>query len=113
MKGIIYILQNPAMQGFVKIGVTTNLEQRLSSLYTTSVPLPFHVLHQRTVLDSYSIETEIFYQLAYCRCNNSREFFLIEPNDALKVIDKVCEQIEGAYIDDELDKYYNVWTCPD
>jgi len=40
-KEIIYVLTNSAMEGYVKIGRTTNLDQRLSSLDNTSVPLPF------------------------------------------------------------------------
>ena len=40
-KGTVYALSNPAMDGYVKIGKTSNLEQRLKSLDNTSTPLPF------------------------------------------------------------------------
>ena len=40
MNEIIYIPINEAMPGFVKIGKTTDLESRIRSLDTTSVPLP-------------------------------------------------------------------------
>ncbi|MFS1428479.1 GIY-YIG nuclease family protein [Vibrio splendidus] len=113
MKGLVYILQNPAMQGFLKIGVTTDINQRLSSLYTTGVPLPFAVAFQKEILDSYNIESKIFEKLNYCRATDAREFFIIDVDSAITVIEEACEQIEGAYVDDDLDKYYNVWTCPD
>ena len=38
---IVYVLINPAFENYVKVGKTTNLEQRLRSLDNTSVPLPF------------------------------------------------------------------------
>ena len=41
MSGIVYVLTNPAMQGYVKIGRTDNLTQRIRELDNTSAPLPF------------------------------------------------------------------------
>ncbi|EKD33224.1 MAG: hypothetical protein ACD_76C00068G0021 [uncultured bacterium] len=52
MNEIIYILINEAMPGYVKIGRTTNLEQRIRSLDTTSVPLPFECFYACTVKDA-------------------------------------------------------------
>lgn len=43
-KGTVYVLTNPAMDGYVKIGKTTNLLQRLKSLDNTSSP---HLTSQR------------------------------------------------------------------
>ncbi len=37
---IIYVLTNPAFEGYVKIGKTKDLKQRLRSLDNTSMPLP-------------------------------------------------------------------------
>lgn len=43
-KYIIYILTNPAMPDYVKIGTTSNIDQRLKSLSAkTSVPHPFRL----------------------------------------------------------------------
>ena len=41
MTGIIYCLENTEMPGGVKIGQTTDIEQRLHQLDNTSVPVPF------------------------------------------------------------------------
>lgn len=40
MKGLVYLLTNPAMPGIVKIGLTTrgDMKQRLNELFTTGVP---------------------------------------------------------------------------
>ena len=38
---IVYVLSNPAFEGYVKVGRTVDLEQRLRQLDNTSVPLPF------------------------------------------------------------------------
>lgn len=42
---IVYVLTNPAMPGFVKIGKTylDNVNQRLGQLYSTGVPFPFEL----------------------------------------------------------------------
>ena len=37
---IIYVLKNPAMPNYVKIGKTENLQQRMKDLDNTSVPGP-------------------------------------------------------------------------
>ena len=42
-QGIIYVLTNAAMEGFVKVGRTQNLDDRLKSLYNSSVPFRFTV----------------------------------------------------------------------
>lgn len=39
MKDIVYVLVNEAIPNYVKVGKTTNLEQRIRDLDTTGVPL--------------------------------------------------------------------------
>lgn len=41
IEGIVYVLINDAFDGYLKIGKTSNSEQRLKQLNNTSVPLPF------------------------------------------------------------------------
>ena len=42
--GYVYILTNPSFrEDWVKIGKTVNMEERLRTLYNTSLPLPFEV----------------------------------------------------------------------
>ena len=44
MANIVYVLSNPATPGLLKIGSTNedSVENRMSDLYTTGVPCPFH-----------------------------------------------------------------------
>jgi len=50
---IIYILTNEAMPGYVKIGRTSDLKERIRSLSRPSgVPLPFEVYYASEVEDS-------------------------------------------------------------
>ena len=55
-KGIVYILTNQAYPDYIKIGKTTNLEQRLKSLDTTGVPLPFECYYAIEVSDYSRVE---------------------------------------------------------
>jgi hypothetical protein len=85
---IIYILINEAMPGYVKIGRTSNLEQRIRSLDTTSVPLPFECFYACTVRDANFVEKQLHDTFLDHRVRSSREFFEISPErvvSALKI----------------------------
>ena len=49
--GIVYVMGNPAIPDIVKIGKTKNLTDRMRSLYTTGVPLPFRCVYAKQVED--------------------------------------------------------------
>lgn len=77
---IIYILINEAMPGYVKIGRTSNLEQRVRELSaSTSIPLPFTVFYASTVKDAGFVEHQLHDAFDNNRINPRREFFLIAP----------------------------------
>lgn len=80
MNEIIYILINPAMSGYVKIGRTTNLEQRIRSLDTTGVPLPFECFYACTVRDSQFAEQQLHNTFMDHRVRSTREFFEVSPD---------------------------------
>ncbi len=86
MTEIIYILINEAMPGYVKIGRTTNLEQRIRSLDTTSVPLPFECYYACTVKDSAFVEHQLHDAFLDHRVRSSREFFEISPERAVAAL---------------------------
>jgi len=79
MENIIYILTNEAMPDYVKIGRTTNLSQRLKSLYRTQVPLPFEVFYACTVENGTEVESWLFDIFEDRRVSKDREFFEISP----------------------------------
>ena len=85
-KGIIYVLTNPAMSGYVKIGKTTNLEARLKSLDNTSVPVPFQCVFAAEVDDFNEIETLLHDAFADARSRSTREFFEIDEQRVISAL---------------------------
>jgi len=79
MNEIIYILINEAMSGYVKIGRTTNLEQRIRSLDTTNSPLPFECFYACTVKDANFAEKQLHDAFLDQRVRSNREFFEVSP----------------------------------
>lgn len=86
MNEIIYVLINEAMPGYVKIGKTTNLEQRIRSLDTTSVPLPFECFYACTVEDAGFVEKKLHDAFMDHRIRSSREFFEIAPERVVSAL---------------------------
>ena len=86
MDNIIYILINEAMPGYVKIGKTSNLEQRIRSLDTTSVPLPFECFYACKVKDATFVERQLLDAFMDHRVRSSREFFEIAPDRAAAIL---------------------------
>ena len=79
MSEIVYVLINEAMDGYVKIGRTNDLEQRMRSLDNTSVPLPFECFYAARVNNSTFVETQLHNAFADRRVRKNREFFEIAP----------------------------------
>lgn len=86
MDNIIYILINEAMPGYVKIGKTNNLEQRIRSLDNTSVPLPFECFYACKVKDAEFVERQLLDAFLDHRVRSSREFFEISPERAVAAL---------------------------
>ena len=79
MTEIVYCLENPAMPDLVKIGRTQDLEQRLKSLDTTSVPLPFVCFVAMEVDDARETEQLLHDVFSDHRVRSNREFFEVNP----------------------------------
>jgi hypothetical protein len=77
--GVVYVLVNEAFDGYVKIGKTISLEQRLRQLDNTSVPLPFRCVYAVKVPDMDAIERLAHGAFADHRTRSNREFFEIDP----------------------------------
>lgn len=74
------------MPGYVKIGRTTNLEQRIRSLDTTSVPLPFECFYACTVERADFVEKQLHDAFLDHRIRSSREFFQLSPDRAVSAL---------------------------
>lgn len=89
-QGYVYLLTNPAMPGLVKIGMTTreDLDKRLNELYSTGVPMPFECVFAAKVKNSdcAKIESALHTAFAPNRVNKNREFFSIQPEQALAIL---------------------------
>ena len=56
---IVYVLINEAMQGYVKMGRTNDIDRRLSDLDWTNIPLPFECFHAARVADARFVEAQL------------------------------------------------------
>ncbi len=100
VKGLIYILSNPEMQGLVKIGQTQRtVEERVAELSSgTGVPAPYEI---EAIFDSKNpikAEKRIHAALAAYRTNPHREFFRIDLETAIQVAMFKCQK-EPRYLD--------------
>ena len=107
--GIVYVLTNPAMPGIVKIGKTSrdSVDARLSELYSTGVPVPFECAFAGRVSDESKVEKAFHLAFGPYRLNPKREFFQIEPEQAialleLMIIDDVTPALQAEA--DNVDK---------
>lgn len=85
---IVYVLTNSAMPGLVKIGRTTHNDPqtRLSQLYTTGVPVPFDIEYACRVPNAQEVEKALHQAFAPQRINRKREFFEIDPDQAIAIL---------------------------
>jgi len=88
---IIYILENDAMPGFLKIGRTRNLQQRIADLSAnSSIPLPFRCTYAATVDDALFVEQQIHAAFSVHRVSARREFFKLPPECVIAAIELVA-----------------------
>lgn len=104
-EGIVYVLTNPAMPGMVKIGRTTRaMEARLSELYSTGVPLPFECSYAAQVGDENKVEKAFHQAFGPYRINPKREFFSIEPEQAIALLELMAVEDVTPVVQAEADQ---------
>lgn len=87
--GIVYVLSNVAMPGYLKIGQTSgdspeDVVRRMGELYrATGVPRPFNCEYAAVVADPHEVEQKLLYGLGDFRVNPNREF--LEGIDPIRV----------------------------
>src|SRR5437588_4294528 len=88
MAEIVYVLTNEAMPGLVKIGLTKqeDANARIGDLYTTGVPVPFNIEYACKVQNSKEVEAALHTAFAPHRINPKREFFKIDPEQAVSIL---------------------------
>lgn len=95
----VYLLSNPSIPDWVKIGRTKSIDNRLNQLYNTSVPLPFnlekyietHSSNKSLIVEQsiHSIIDTINPSLRKDTLAYRREFFKLTVDQGLKVFDLV------------------------
>jgi len=96
MEGYIYILVNDSLQpGYLKIGRTTRSpEQRAGEISAgTGVPSAYKVVYQVKVPDCQEAERSIHERLAEYRVSNNHEFFRVDLEKAVSVVDRVSQKM--------------------
>ena len=85
---VVYVLTNSAMPGIVKIGYTTqdDANVRIGQLYTTGVPVPFDLEFACKVPNAEDVEKALHTAFGPNRINPKREFFRIEPEQAIAIL---------------------------
>lgn len=97
-EGWVYCMSNPAMPGYVKVGMTTrDPRERAAELYTTGVPLEFIVEFAKKVKNYVGKEKQLHELLEkiYERPNPSREFFKCSSSDVYRLF----ELMDGVYLE--------------
>ncbi|WP_420445607.1 GIY-YIG nuclease family protein [Candidatus Poriferisodalis sp.] len=90
--GYVYVATNPAMPGIVKIGSTAmdDPQSRISSLFNTSVPVPFEMEYAAAVTgDATAVEQALHKAFAPQRVHPKREFFEIAPEQPIAILQLV------------------------
>jgi hypothetical protein len=84
----VYILSNPSIPGVLKIGYTNySPELRAKQISSsTGVVVPYKVEWAFKCSDGFLLESKIHNALKDFRINNQREFFLIDLEEAKKII---------------------------
>jgi hypothetical protein len=85
---IVYVLTNPAMPNLVKIGWTSESDAnaRIAQLYSTGVPVPFKLDYACKVANGNEVEKALHIAFSPNRVNPRREFFKIEPEQAIAIL---------------------------
>ena len=90
----LYVLTNPTMPGYVKIGFTDGTpEKRAEQLSkSTGVALPFDVAWAFHCYNGEMLEGEVHKYLESYRVNNHREFFQIPLEEAKKAVETLGQR---------------------
>lgn len=96
-EGWVYVLENEAIMGLLKIGYTTREpEVRAKELsQPTGVPAPYQVVHKRWFADCIAAERDIHRMLDHRR--HEKEFFKMSVDEAIKVIEEYQPSQKSAF----------------
>ncbi|MBP5430608.1 MAG: GIY-YIG nuclease family protein [Elusimicrobiaceae bacterium] len=103
-KGFIYVFTNDAMPEYIKIGITTNIKNRLRELDTTGIPVPFRCHYAIQVEDYKTRERLLHAAFADHRVRDNREFFRLAPERAVAALKAIGGQELSTFDNEMIDE---------
>ena len=98
-KWFVYVLNNPSLEGMVKIGATTKSPSKrcfeLSS--STSIPTPFNIVYSQPSINPFKLESIVHSILDEYRVNKNREFFNVDSDKAIILIEDIENMLNTNY----------------
>lgn len=110
--GWLYVITSPSLPGLVKLGATRRLNPtiRVKELSSSSLPEPFHAHCFVFSDDCFELESQIHKYFDKERVNPDREFFRIEPKEAIDVLKEIFN-VDVHFVDEDCDE--NEEDCAD
>lgn len=102
--GWLYVISSPSLPGLTKIGCTRRLNPsiRIKELSSSSLPEPFHAHCFVFSDDCFELENNIHKYFDKERVNPDREFFRIEPKEAIDVLKEIFN-VDVHFVDADCD----------
>lgn len=103
--GWLYVITSPSLPGLTKLGCTRRLNPsiRIKELSSSSLPEPFHAHCFVFSDDCFELENNIHKYFNKERVNPDREFFRIEPKEAIDVL-KEFFNVDVHFVDEDCDE---------
>lgn len=100
--GWLYVITSPSLPGLCKIGCTKRLNPsiRVRELSSSSLPEPYHAHCFVFSDDCFELESQMHKYFDKERVNPDREFFRIEPKEAVDVLRDVFE-VDVHFVDED------------
>ena len=102
--GWLYVITSPSLPNLTKIGCTRRLNPsiRVKELSSSSLPEPFHAYCFVFSDDCFELESQIHKYFDKERVNPDREFFRIEPKEAIDVLKEIFN-VDVHFVDEDCD----------
>lgn len=121
MIGYIYIAQNKSFrEDLLKIGLCSNINNRMKSLSNSSVPLDYTIIESFEVNDAQKAEKMVFEALVSKKYR--KEFYVCSIDEAISACKKVQQEInmpigyiskKQAITIEQADNIANMWLYDD
>ncbi len=103
--GLLYVISSPSLPGLVKLGATRRLNPtiRVKELSSSSLPEPFKAHCFVFSDDCFELENNIHKYFEKERVNPDREFFRIEPKEAIDTLKEIFN-VDVHFVDEDCDE---------